>query len=632
LTTVWSGVSRRSWIEATVALTLTATLASACSSGSGKAETKKPPAPTRTVIATTPTRTVIASPTIKVGIRPTTNRKLDVAFDENAVGASGDQWQATGWNAVATATMLSGAPLNNRAIDFTVSGPINDQSAGALMTIATLALMRGDVLAGGTTAIGTINPDGSIGPVSGLPEKIDAAVRTRNTRVLIPEGQRYTVDASGKNVDVVAGASKGVQVIETPNIYDAYRQLTGKTLPRPAASTNTQLDSSAYGKLRAKVETWTAKYDAALSDFKALSPTVQQDLNPYASAALVEEVRARDLTRAGQQAGAFSAAVNAAALMRSVVQAGGAFSSLLSDGAQAFVTKIKGSAQIQGEISGLVDSLKTFTPHTVTEASALLAAYSNAIDAASLVQYAQYLFKAKGANDSDIASQVAQGAIYYGMAGSLVEAGSDLLAAGQGLGGASLGPKLNVGDIATLLQRAANANLQAFQSGVIAPLAASKKMDINAAVDGFARADTGYALAGTGNALVQKLPAYFGTGDPAAYAQLGGAISLYVRSAVLLAKYQSLGHANPATLQLAGMANGGRAFNVALQHAQSQLSSNLGLLRAEQVNPATVAADSEIGRIDQSGDVQEKFDALADYWDGYVNSRVLIALGGFRQP
>jgi hypothetical protein len=50
------------------------------------------------------------------------------------------------------------------------------------------------------------------------------------------------------------------------------------------------------------------------------------------------------------------------------------------------------------------------------------------------------------------------------------------------------------------------------------------------------------------------------------------------------------------------------------------------------VNPTTVAADVEIARVDQNGDVQDKFDALGDYWDGFVNSRVLAALGGFAQP
>jgi hypothetical protein len=608
-------------------------LASSCSFGSKKAAKKKETAPVSAVVASTPTRTVIVSPEITVGIRPTPNRKLNVVFAENKVGSTGDQWQAAGWNAVTAATLLSGAPLNNREIDFTVTGPTDGSSAGALMTVAVIALIRGDQLEPGITITGTISPDGGIGPVSDLPDKLAAAVQARTKRMLIPQGQRDTVDASGKSVDVVAlGAQKHVSVVESGNIYDAYRLFTGKTIPRPAASTNTGLNSDANAKLRVKVETWTAKYAAALSEFKTLSPTVQQDLNPYATSALLEEVQARQLSDDGHQAGAFSAAVNATALMRSVAQTGQSFPTLLTNGAPAFVTKIEGSNAIQGEISGLVDSLKTFTPKTVTDASALLAAYGNAIDAASLVQYAQYLFKAKAASESETVSQVAQGAIYYGLAGSLVEAGGDLLATGQGLGGAGMGPKLDVADIAGLFRQAASANLQAFQSGVVAPLAGPKQMSVNATVDAFARADTGYALAGTGNAILRSLPAYFGKGAPAAYAQLGGAVSLYVRSAVLLAKYQSLGHVNPATLQLAGMANGGRAFNVAIQHAQSQLSSNLGLLRSKNVNPATVGADVEIARVAQSGDIQDKFDALGDYWDGYVNSRVLVALGGFTQP
>jgi uncharacterized protein len=626
-------VSRRNWIEATAAVTLVSLLAASCSFGSSKHATKKETTPPTTVVAPTPTRTLIVSPEITAGIRPTTDRTLNVAFVENKVGSTADQWQAAGWNAVTTATLLTGVPLDNREIDFTVTGPIDGVSAGALMTVATIALIQGAQLEPDITMTGAINPDGGIGPVSNVPAKLAAAVQARKTRFVIPEGQLDTVDASGKPVDVGAlGAQKHVSVVEAGNIYDAYKLFTGTTLPRLPASKNTALDSGAYAKLRAKVETWTAKYAAALSDFKTLSPTVQQDLNPYATTALLQEVQARQLGAAGQQAGAFSAAVNATALMRSVTQTGQSFPMLLTDGAAPFVAKIEGNNAIQGQISGLVDSLKTFTPKTVTDMSALLAAYGNAIDAASLVKYAQYLFKAKAASESDTVSQVAQGAIYYGLAGSLVEAGSDLLAAAQGLGGANLGPIRDVGNLTGLLRQAANANLQAFQTGVVAPLAGPKQMSVNATVDAFARADTGYALAGTGNAILQSLPAYFGNGTPAAYAQLGGAISLYVRSTVLLAKYRSLGHVNPTTLQLAGMANGGRAFNVSIQHAQTQLTSNLGLLRSKQVNPTTVAADVEIARVDQNGDVEDKFDALGDYWDGYVNSRVLAALGGFAQP
>ena len=43
-----------------------------------------------------------------------------------------------------------------------------------------------------------------------------------------------------------------------------------------------------------------------------------------------------------------------------------------------------------------------------------------------------------------------------------------------------------------------------------------------------------------------------------------------------------------------------------------------------------VAADNEIAGVDRNGAVADQFDALGDYWDGYVNSRVLAYLGGSR--
>ena len=69
-----------------------------------------------------------------------------------------------------------------------------------------------------------------------------------------------------------------------------------------------------------------------------------------------------------------------------------------------------------------------------------------------------------------------------------------------------------------------------------------------------------------------------------------------------------------------------------MQGAQSQLAANIALLRSQHVNPMTVASDNEIASLDQGGDVNDKFDALGDYWDGYVNSRVLAYLGGFAAP
>ena len=65
---------------------------------------------------------------------------------------------------------------------------------------------------------------------------------------------------------------------------------------------------------------------------------------------------------------------------------------------------------------------------------------------------------------SEAVNDAAEGAVYYDLAGSLVDAAGDILSVGQGLGGAAVGPRLDLGDVAHLLPAAAKANLSAFQS------------------------------------------------------------------------------------------------------------------------------------------------------------------------
>ena len=64
-------------------------------------------------------------------------------FSEDEPGGLGDQSRAASWNAVTTATLLTGSPLAGR-YQFEISGPIDGPSAGALKTVAILSLIRGD--------------------------------------------------------------------------------------------------------------------------------------------------------------------------------------------------------------------------------------------------------------------------------------------------------------------------------------------------------------------------------------------------------------------------------------------------------------------------------------------------------
>jgi uncharacterized protein len=71
----------------------------------------------------------------------------------------------------------------------TESPIIGGPSAGAIMTVATISLLKGWELSNKTVMTGMINPDGSIGPIGGIPQKIDAAFSVGATHFLIPYGQ-----------------------------------------------------------------------------------------------------------------------------------------------------------------------------------------------------------------------------------------------------------------------------------------------------------------------------------------------------------------------------------------------------------------------------------------------------------
>ena len=496
-----------------------------------------------------------------VSIRPSDDGKLAVTFDEHDVGATAKQWEAAAWNAAVTASLITGAPLAGRELHFAVNGRPQGQSVGALLTVAVIALMRGDKLEPDITATGTVNPDGSIGPVTGVPESVAAAVRAHRARACSSRSASAARPMRRARSSTSWRSRRGSDCasVEAGDVYEAYQLFTGKVLPQPPASTKTTLNRDVYERLAAKVDTWTARFVAARAAFRSLAPSVQQDLNPYAAAAQRQQQQARKLTDAGEDAGAFSATVNATALMRAVAQVGAALPTLLGQGVPPFVDAITKGDPVEAAVGKEAEELADASAEHLTDASARIAAYGNVLDAASLARFGRHLFDAKDATGQPDLSRVVEGAIYYGLAGSLVAAAHDLVAVGSDLGGAPVASNVDPGAAADALRAAAHANLGAFHAAVIAPRAFASRTNVAAASDAIAQADTVFALARTGEQTLASLPEVLGDRSPPDDAALGGAISVYVRSAVLGAKYTSLGEVDPATLQLAARREPGGA-------------------------------------------------------------------------
>lgn len=114
-------------------------------------------------------------------------------------------------------------------------------SAGAAMAAITVVAFENLSINEGVTVTGTINPDGTIGTVSGIPTKVRAAAEENITLFLIPRGQSVTSDieiVEGEPtvtvVNVVElGRELGVEVVEVRDVREAVFYLTGAQLPEP---------------------------------------------------------------------------------------------------------------------------------------------------------------------------------------------------------------------------------------------------------------------------------------------------------------------------------------------------------------------------------------------------------------
>ena len=126
-----------------------------------------------------------------------------------------------------------------------VGGP----SAGAVMTIATIAALKNLSIRKDVFMTGMIYPDGFIGPVGGIPYKLEAAAKSGAKVFLIPKGQRIVyvqekveqkkgpfiiVTTKTKPIDLVEYGKKfGVDVVEVSTIEEALWYYTGYTIEKP---------------------------------------------------------------------------------------------------------------------------------------------------------------------------------------------------------------------------------------------------------------------------------------------------------------------------------------------------------------------------------------------------------------
>ena len=129
---------------------------------------------------------------------------------------------------------------------------VGGTSAGGVMCVAMMAALNNLSIKKDVMMTGTINPDGTLGPVGGIPEKMQAAKEANAKKFLIPKGQaNYThMETTTKKAGPITlttqqprkvnlldyGKEIGIEVREVLDVREAVYEITGRSFERPRVS------------------------------------------------------------------------------------------------------------------------------------------------------------------------------------------------------------------------------------------------------------------------------------------------------------------------------------------------------------------------------------------------------------
>jgi hypothetical protein len=149
---------------------------------------------------------------------------LRIAVEEDTAAGAGSVIRASLWQSAIVAALLRNDTLQGVQATFTLSGGTDGASAGGVCCLALLSALDQRPLPTDFAFTGSILPDGTIGRVSGLPQKISAAKQAGVQRVLVPADCRYELDrTTGQSVDIKQRCLElGLEYVPVTSIEQAY--------------------------------------------------------------------------------------------------------------------------------------------------------------------------------------------------------------------------------------------------------------------------------------------------------------------------------------------------------------------------------------------------------------------------
>ncbi len=594
---------------------------------------------------------------VKLGTRPNKDGTVEVGIFEELSGGTGSQWRAGVWVSAFVASNTIGKDLTDFSFTAASGGYIDGASASGLMAGGFLATMTGEKIDPTVTMTGIINPDGTIGPVGGIPEKFKGSIEKGKKRLGYPIGLRWARSAeTGQQVDLVALAKEhGAEAVEISNVYDAYRLLTHKRLPEPVpvAAADMALDDETIKALDAKYKEWQQRL---ASEWSALLQLEQAGRLPATLTAMgqLAQQRAAEAEKFHKQG---LVAVAYIKMLSAWVYAASATDTY------DVLTKVQ-AGDITGAISalGALDALDETTldvftrigqvkPNTLGGHLLMMGAFQAALRgwgfkvfaSSSVANTRQFLRMLGSADRAMLASPEVADKIVQQVAPTVLLIGktvADTIVASQKLEIESeksvnyMCSLPNVKQLTTSFQSAAAAGVHYFETLLVEPLAKNANMPIDSARNRVAMLEPDYMTAymlsrlHQSEGVLSKLKTQWGESSLQWNLMLlAGTELAYYKSAELVAKYYSLNvKADPTTGRYIAVEHEKAFVNMLVSAERAARASARAARIATGAIPVQAKLAYQIASVQREGDVTDKLEALAGYWTSSSFSQTAVML------
>ncbi|MEO8701520.1 MAG: S16 family serine protease [Kofleriaceae bacterium] len=595
---------------------------------------------------------------VKLTTSPNKEKTVQVGIYEELSGGAGPQWRAGVWVSAIIAANTLGKDLTDFKFSASSGGYIDGASASGLMTGGFLATMTGEKIDPTVTMTGIINPDGTIGPVGGIPEKFKGNLEKGKKRLGFPIGMRNARSAAtGQMVDLVQLAKdNGAEAVEITSVYDAYKLLTGKTLPEPlpVSAKEMNLDPDTIKAIELKYKDWQQKLASEWTTLLQLQQAgrLPESLTKLATFAKDRAEQAEKLHKAGLIGAAYYNILEAWVYAASATDTYDVLTKLQNGDGGGALAAIGTLDSLESSTIELFKKIGAMKPSTMGGHLQMMAAYQAALRAWGYKMYAadsiaatKRIIMMMARRDTaelgspevaeQIASQVAPTVLLIGQTVAETALASQRLEFESEKTVNYMCNIPNVKRMTTSYASAGAAGINYFETLLVAAMAEGAGMSIDQARNRFAMIEPNYLVAfvlsrmgqATSGVMADLKKEWGENSLQWNLMSLAASQLTYAKSSELVAKYYSLGVKAESARARAEKVEHEKAFFNMLVVAERTARANARSARiATGSIPVQAKLAYQLASNQKDGDMQDKIEALAGYWVSSTYSQTAIML------